>query len=302
MNRASRRDFLKQAGLGVSALSLGAGVAKYERPNVVLFYFDDLDFDEIGVYDHGDYPSYTGAHERGVLPDNVNPWLAYFDSPRIHTPHIDSLARDGARFNNFYVTSTICSPSRYSLLTGRYASRSHGVCGEYPPGGPANVVQNAHLGVEEQNLAKCLKAGGYATGIVGKWHNSDWSGAYSGRVQGVAPDADPRDPAVAAKTRDAYDRGVAHIREKHGFDYVSRMYLQNKEALGIPKALQVHNMEWLRGGCAGLHQRPSEGALLPLLRQPRAPWLGGLGGFPEGRSPGHAGGDAQCAAQGNAPS
>ncbi len=251
MEPCSRRDFLKQTGLGAAMLAAGTAVtaaAKTARPNIVLFYFDDLDFDELGVYDPLAFPTYSGAREKGLFREDMNPWLAYLDSPAIHTPTIDGLAQDGARFDHFYVTSTICSPSRYALLTGRYASRSDGVCRDFPPGGPANVVQNAHLGPGESNIAKRLKAQGYATGMVGKWHNSDWDGPHGGRVKGVAPDADPRDPKVAAAIREVYDRGVNYIRERLGFDYVSRVYLQNKEALGIPRALQVHNLEWLVEG------------------------------------------------------
>jgi len=251
MSILSRRDFLRRTGIGAAALATASQrsvAGTKSKPNIVLFYFDDLDFDELGEYDPVAFASYTGARERGLFREDMNPWLAYLDSPAIHTPVIDGLARDGARFNHFYVTSTICSPSRYGLLTGRYASRSDGVCHQFPPGGPANVVQNAHLGPEESTVAKRLKAQGYATGMVGKWHNADWDGPYGGRVTGVAPDADPRDPDVVEKIREVYERGVRNIRENHGFDYVSRVYLQNKEALGVPKALQVHNLEWLVEG------------------------------------------------------
>lgn len=251
MHETTRRRFMQQVGAGAAALALGGATARAApktKPNIVLFYFDDLDFDEIGEYDPVAFPTYSGASELGLFREDMNPWLAYFDCPAIHTPHIDGLARDGARFERFYITSAICSPSRYALLTGRYACRSDGVCADYPPGGPVNIVQNAHLGPEEQSIGKQMKAQGYTTGIVGKWHNSDWDGPYSGRVQGVAADDDPRDPEVAAKIRETYDRGAAYIRERHGFDYAERLYLQNKEALGIPTSLQVHNMEWLVEG------------------------------------------------------
>ena len=62
------------------------------RPNIVLFYLDDLDFDETGVYDPMEFPCYTGASELGLFKENMNPWLAYFESPAIpdqgHTQHL----------------------------------------------------------------------------------------------------------------------------------------------------------------------------------------------------------------------
>ncbi len=279
MTTQSRRDFLKKTGAAASALAVSARAetpaSASPKPNVVLFYFDDLDFDEIGVYDPVAFPTYTGAKQRGLFTESMNPWLAYFEATGIHTPHIDSLARDGVRFNSFYVTSTLCSPSRYSLLTGRYASRSSGVCADYPPGVQANVVQNAELGPSEQNIAKLLKAQGYTTGMVGKWHNSAWDGPYGGRVSGIDPNADPRDPDVVRKIRDAYDRGVAYIRETHGFDFAERIYLQNKEALGIPKALQVHNMEWLVEGALEFIEAAQSGPFFLYFASP-APhgWVG----------------------------
>lgn len=258
----NRRQFLTAAGGAAAATVLGrrAHGAEARRPNVVLFYFDDLDFDEIGVYDHNAFPSYTGARERGLFKDNMNPWLAYLDSPVVHTPHIDSLARDGARFDRFYITSSICTPSRYALLTGRYAGHAPALSQLFPPGTEANLLQNTELLPEEWSLPKLLKRSGYATGMVGKWHNSPWDGPYAGRVKGIAPDADPRDPEVARKIRAAYEKGAAYVRESHGFDYAGRLYLQNKEALGIPKALQVHNLEWLVEGALefidGHHEDP----------------------------------------------
>jgi len=94
-----------------------------ERANVILIKVDDLDFNELG----------------------------YAGSDRHLTPAIDALAANGLRFGRGYVTSTVCTPSRYSTLTGRFASRSRALQaeptsswrrGNYPLGGPANVHFN----------------------------------------------------------------------------------------------------------------------------------------------------------------
>ena len=68
------------------------GVAWPARPNVIVFIADDMAVDDCGAYGH----------------------------PHIRTPHIDALARDGMRFTNAFLTTSSCSPSRCSILTGRY--------------------------------------------------------------------------------------------------------------------------------------------------------------------------------------
>ncbi len=78
------------------------------------------------------------------------------------TPSLDQLAADGIRFTQFYAASSICSPSRAALLTGRYPWRC-GVPGNVSPGGPG-------LPVAETTMAEVFKSAGYATAIVGKWH------------------------------------------------------------------------------------------------------------------------------------
>src|SRR4030042_1376722 len=65
-----------------------------QRPNVILIYTDDQDWDEVGCY-----------------------------GGKVATPNMDSLARDGMRFTRFYVASPVCTPSRYNGISGRYASR-----------------------------------------------------------------------------------------------------------------------------------------------------------------------------------
>lgn len=107
-----------------------------DRPNVIVIYLDDSGY--------GDY-SHTG-------------------NPVIETPAIGRLAREGAEFTQFYVTSPACSASRYSLLTGRYPG--HSGFGSWVIGPDSRP----HLRIAETTLADGLKSRGYATAIVGKWH------------------------------------------------------------------------------------------------------------------------------------
>ncbi|MCP4312648.1 MAG: arylsulfatase [Bacteroidetes bacterium] len=105
------------------------------QPNIVIIYADDLGYGDVGAY---------GASE-------------------IKTPNIDRLARDGIRFTNGYASSATCSPSRFALLTGVYPWRN--VNAKILPGTAPLIIDT-----EQITLPKMLKAKGYHTGIVGKWH------------------------------------------------------------------------------------------------------------------------------------
>ncbi len=113
----------------------GCGSEQATRPNVVLIYADDVGYGDLSAY---------GATQ-------------------IRTPHLDTLARQGIRFIDAYATAATCTPSRYSLLTGRYAFRKEGA--SILPGDAGLVIDT-----DRPTLASVLADAGYATGIIGKWH------------------------------------------------------------------------------------------------------------------------------------
>ena len=85
------------------------------------------------------------------------------DNPLIDTPNLDQLAKDGARFKNFFV-SPLCAPTRASLLTGRYHIRT----------GTVNVSNNLEImRSEETTIAELFQSNGYSTALFGKWHNGE---------------------------------------------------------------------------------------------------------------------------------
>ena len=123
--------------LAMVALTMPAPAA--ERPNVVILLADDLGYGELGCQ----------------------------GNPEIPTPHIDSIARNGVRFTEGYVTAPNCSPSRAGLLTGRIRTRfGH----EFNPIGARNEDPDAGLPLEQKTLANVLHDAGYATAAIGKWH------------------------------------------------------------------------------------------------------------------------------------
>jgi arylsulfatase A-like enzyme len=126
---------LATAALAAAALAATAAAPAPHRPNVVLILTDDQGWGDVGF--HG--------------------------NARIRTPHMDRMAREGAAFTDFHV-SPVCSPTRASLLTGRYNYRT-GVVDTY--------IGRSLMHPDELTLAEMLRGAGYTTGIFGKWHLGD---------------------------------------------------------------------------------------------------------------------------------
>ena len=111
-----------------------AAAAAEPRPNLLFIVGDDMGYADVGFHGCQDIP----------------------------TPHLDALAAAGVRFTCGYVSGPYCSPTPAGLLTGRYQNRfGH----EFSP-----AAGNAGLPLTEKTIADRLKAAGYATGLVGKWH------------------------------------------------------------------------------------------------------------------------------------
>ncbi|MBL7140415.1 MAG: sulfatase [Planctomycetes bacterium] len=146
--RLGRRAFLRTAGraaLSAAGLSAAAALARPaaaapadradapRRPNLIIFFTDDQGYNDVGC----------------------------FGSPDIATPNFDRMARQGTRLTDFYAMP-VCGPSRAALMTGCYPIRV---------AEPGNTKgQHTILHPREVTIAEVLKAAGYATGIIGKWH------------------------------------------------------------------------------------------------------------------------------------
>lgn len=118
------------------------------RPNVIILYADDLGYGDVSCY---------GA-------------------TKIHTPNIDHLAQGGLRFTNAHSAAATCTPSRYSILTGKYAWRKRGT--NILPGNASLIIPT-----DGSALPNVFKRAGYTTAAIGKWHlglgdggEPDWNG------------------------------------------------------------------------------------------------------------------------------
>ncbi len=130
--------------LAVSLALLGPVISAADasrRPNILVIVADDLGYADLGFQGGTDIP----------------------------TPYINSIAGNGARFTNGYVSGPYCSPTRAGLLTGRYQQRfGH----EFNPGGEGAAAGKGEIGLplSETTIANRFKDAGYVTGLVGKWH------------------------------------------------------------------------------------------------------------------------------------
>ena len=134
----TRRGFLRTVGFGAAALAFGPagfgapGKGGGKKPNIVFIMADDMGFGDPGCFN----------------PESKTP-----------TPNIDRLAAGGIRFLDAHAPASVCVPSRYGLLTGRYPFRTKISWKN------ERVVEPGRM-----TLASLLKKNGYHTGGVGKWH------------------------------------------------------------------------------------------------------------------------------------
>jgi arylsulfatase A-like enzyme len=141
-----RRDFVTLVGAGAAGLltrrlgSAGAQDAP-SKPNIIVIVSDDQGYADVGYHGCQDIP----------------------------TPNIDSIAENGARFTNGYVSCPVCSPTRAGLVTGRYQQRfGH----EFNTGPISGQPEGSHIGLplSQVTIGDVLQGAGYTTGMVGKWH------------------------------------------------------------------------------------------------------------------------------------
>ena len=172
-----------------------------DLPNIVIILADDLGYGDLGCYNA---------------------------ESKIPTPNLDRLAAEGLRFTDAHTPSSVCSPTRYGLLTGRYAWRTRlksGVLGPFAP----PLIEADRL-----TLAAMLKQHGYQTACVGKWHLGWTWATVDAQAPMVLPDR---------RSNVNFDHTIADGPTTRGFDmyfgtdvpnYPPYVFISNDRTLGIP--------------------------------------------------------------------
>lgn len=195
-----------------------------DKPNIIFILADDLGYGDIGSY---------------------NP------ESKIPTPNIDKLAEEGIRFTDAHAADVVCSPSRYSLLTGRYCWRTplkHGTTATFA--GP--LIENDRL-----TVASLLKEKGYHTACIGKWHIGMSFTQKDGQL--ITSPLNPQENASEIDLSIPIKNGPNDV----GFDYFFGTaacptnapiyaYIENDKVIGNPTKMFEGLKEWMYGRRPGL--------------------------------------------------
>lgn len=224
MTRLPLSRFLRRAGVVgllvalVSALPLRVRAAAAERPpNIVYILADDLGFGDLGVY---------------------NP------ASKIPTPNLDRLAAQGMRFTDAHTPSSVCTPTRYGVMTGRYCWRSdvkRGVVWTYG---------RMFLDEGRETVGTLLREHGYATAVIGKWHlGLDWAlkPGEENRLENADKRVNEQGAVMAMNGRHIdFSQPVTAGPREYGFDYSFILpgsldippycYVENHRLVGAPTA------------------------------------------------------------------
>jgi arylsulfatase A len=222
--------------------------ADTSKPNIVILYADDLGYGDVQCYNP----------ERGKIP----------------TPHIDKLAAQGMRFTDGHSSSGVCSPSRYTLLTGRYHWRTRLQASIVPLWGTPLIAP------DRVTIGTLAKQQGYRTACIGKWHLGwDWpipedrAALFKEKPKGATPATE----AHRAVWREVFSQPIGGGPTTRGFDsyfgtdvpnHPPFCFIENQQTVGIPS-------EFLPARLVGKNQASIQGpALADWTLEPILPALG----------------------------
>ena len=175
--------------MAILAISLGRGdvssaaekpaVKPAEKPNIIFILSDDLGYGDLGCY----------------------------GQERIKTPHIDRIAAEGLRFTDCYAGSTVCAPSRCTLMTGYHT-------------GHARIRGNALVPLQpgDVTVAEVLKQAGYATGIIGKWGLGDAG-------------------TTGTPNKKGFDYWFGYLNQNHAHNYYPDFLWRNDQKVPLPNVV-----------------------------------------------------------------
>ena len=193
-----------------------ARAARGDRPNIIMFLIDDQNPSSIATFGGDTY-----------------------------TPNLDRMAEEGMKFTRAYVSSSVCTPSRYTFLTGRFAGNSYSKRYIDEVGGKENQgLPNFNVSLERDNMnaGNVLREAGYTTGFVGKYHLTsklDFPEFYKGKNGwiDIPKDANPG-PETSAQFKHN-ERWMCRYLQTLGFSWAKNVYPEN-----IHSPYSSHNPEW----------------------------------------------------------
>ena len=202
--------------------------ARGERPNIIMFLIDDQNPSSIAAFGGDTY-----------------------------TPNLDRMAEEGMKFTRAYVSSSVCTPSRYTFLTGRFAGNSHSKRYVDEVGGKENQgLPNFNVALERDNMnvGKVLREAGYTTGFVGKYHLTsklDFPEFYKGKNGwiDIPKDASPS-PETSAQFKHN-ERWMRRYLQTLGFSW-AKVERTDSRFSGLTRKSRVNqtSVEWFAARCS----------------------------------------------------
>ncbi len=170
--------------LGFVACADAAGKQKTKKPNIIFILADDLGYGDVGCY----------------------------GQEKIKTPNIDKLAKQGMRFTQAYAGSTVCAPSRCTLMTGKHT-------------GHARIRGNGRVPLlpGDVTIAEILKRAGYTTGLIGKW------GLGEAGSSGVP-------------NKQGFDYFYGYLNQHHAHNYYPDFLWRNQKKVELPNVVPKNNI------------------------------------------------------------
>jgi len=194
--------------------------AEAEPLNFVVIYTDELEMNDVGCYG-GKFP----------------------------TPNIDRLAQEGVQFMQAHTTASMCTPSRFSAMTGMLAGRCRfpGFLEVYPDSVPYSIAWNTWIDENTPTLARLLKKEGYFTGMAGKWHIGELPTEVRTSLPAFQADDDPNEDAVQEKLQQHQATVAGYLKQSAGFDVANSVLWGNFDGFPV-RALANHNIPWITKG------------------------------------------------------
>ncbi len=204
----------------------------------------------LGTECSGAASSFIGGSERPnivmIISDDATPAYHSCYGGRTPTPAIDLIAEAGALFRKAYCVSSICNPSRHTILTGQFPGHDPQIIEKTPENAPYKIVQNTNITPEIPTIGRMFRSAGYNTAFLGKWHNN-WQVRDAGvKFPTLAKDADLDSPETDAALKQQQKAYSEFLGEMSGFEHVSHVVMANHAWL--PEKLRMHNVEWMTQG------------------------------------------------------